>query len=230
MSKVTKRELLEEIWKSKLSYCQVHEAEYINPSAIIDHTFDGKPRLTVLPVFAKLDEIATPNVTVRHDTDKHIPLSKSQGKGKHGHLEGQINFVPFILYRSHLDPKGKLAFREVARSHHRNGIFTPSPPRSGITNKLAAMLMTMVEGYSRKGNWRGYSWIEDMGSEALVNLTMNVLKFDESKSDNPHAYITRCIETTFLRELKKQKRQGEIRDQMLMDSGMKPSFGAQTHK
>lgn len=214
MAKVYKRDLLAEIWKSKLSYCQIHDKEFITPDLIV----------------SDLSEVTESGVTVRHDTDKHIPLATATGKGKHGHLEGQIGFVPFIIYRTSLDAKGKLAFKEVARSHHRNGIFNPSPPRSGMTPKLAQLLMTMVESYSRKGNWRGYSWIDDMRSEALVNLTMNVLKFDESKSDNPHAYITRCIETTFLRELRKHKRQGEIRDTLLMEEGLKPSFGAQANK
>lgn len=214
MAKVTKRELLEEIWKSKLSYCQVHDRQHTIPDVIV----------------GDLGEVTEPGLTIRHDTDAHIPLASALGKGKHGHLEGQIGFVPFILYRSSLDASGKLTFKEVARSHHRHGIFDPAPPRSGITPKLAMMLMTMVASYSRKGNWRGYSWIDDMGSEALVNLTMNVLKFDESKSDNPHAYITRCVETTFLRELRKHKRQGEIRDVMLSDAGMKPSFSAQANK
>lgn len=214
MAKVYKRDLLAEIWKSKLSYCQIHDKDFITPDQIV----------------SDLSEVTDHGITVRHDTDKHIPLATATGKGKHGHLEGQIGFVPFILYRTSLDAKGKLAFKEVARSHHRNGIFNPSPPRSGMTPKLAQLLMTMVESYSRKGNWRGYSWIDDMRSEALVNLTMNVLKFDESKSDNPHAYITRCIETTFLRELRKHKRQGEIRDTLLMEEGLKPSHAAQANK
>ena len=214
MAKVYKRDLLAEIWKSKLSYCQIHDRAFTIPDVIV----------------SDLKEVTEPDLTIRLDTDQHIPLATAQGKGKHGHLEGQIGFVPFILYRTSLDASGKLAFKEVARSHHRHGIFNPAPPRSGMTPKLAQLLMIMVESYSRKGNWRGYSWIDDMRSEALVNLTMNVLKFDESKSDNPHAYITRCIETTFLRELRKHKRQGEIRDTLLMEEGLKPSFGAQANK
>lgn len=212
MSKVQKRDLLAEIWKSKLSYCQIHNRDFIIPDVIV----------------SDLREVTEPDLTIRLDTDTHIPKATTAAKGKHGHLKGQIGFAPFILYRSGLDSKGKLTFKEVARSHHRNGLFEPG--RGRITPALARMMLTMVESYARKANFRGYSYIDEMQSEALLTLSMNILKFDESKSDNPHAYITQIIHTTFLRELKRQKRHADIRDRLLIDEGMKPSFSAQANK
>lgn len=187
---VTKRALLEEIWKSKLSYCEILDPAHVHPDVTV----------------TDLSEVTTPGLTIRLD----------------GAPNGNGVFDPFDLYRSHLDDAGKIAFRLTARSHQRT-------PKQAVTNKLGALLLEMTESYGRKGNWRGYSYVEEMKSEALVNLCRNVLKYNESKSDNPHAYITRCMQTSFIRELRQQKKQASIRDVMLMDAGMSPSHGADDH-
>src|SRR5690606_15422851 len=156
-TKVHKRNLLAEIWKSKLSYCQIHNRDFTTPDVIV----------------SDLSEVTEPDLTIRLDTDRHIPLTDETTKGKHGHLAGQIGFVPFLLYRPGLDSKGKPTSPEVARTHHRNGLFAPNKGR--ITPALARMLLTMVESYARKANFRGYSYIDEMQSEALLTLSMNVL-------------------------------------------------------
>ena len=201
--KVTKAALLEEIWNSKLSHSQVIDKAFTKPDVIV----------------VDLSEVTLPNLTVRLDSDAHVARAAIAGKGKQGHLEG-ASFDPFILYRSYLDDDGKLAFRETVRSHERI-------PKTAITNKLGILLLAMAESYARRGNWRGYSYAEEFVSEGLFNLTKNVLKFHEGKSDNPHAYITRCLQTSFFRELKSQKKQSSIKDEVLIMHGRSPSLSAQ---
>lgn len=212
MTFVRQKDLLAEIWKSKLSYCHITDADFIIPDIIV----------------SDLSDVSDADTTVRHDTHDHIPLAALDEirKGKFGHLEGDIRFSPFILYRCEQGPDG-LAFRETARSHWFNGEFNPAPPRGMLTHRLAEMLMIMVTSYARKGSWRNYSYVDEMSLEALLNLCGHVLKFDEAKTSNTHAYITRMIQTTFIRVLRKQKKEAAIRDQLLMINGMPPSIGAQ---
>ncbi|MFZ4165299.1 sigma factor [Brevundimonas sp. NPDC058933] len=202
--KVRKSDLLQEIWKSKLSYCLIIEPAFVDPDVSV----------------SDLSEVTIPNLTVRLDTDSHLPRAAVAGKGNLGHLEGEVSFDPFILYRSYRDDAGKLAFRETARSHQRAGSLTPT---------LARLITAMAHSYARRGNWRNYTYVDDMVQEALLNLVLNVLKFNENKSDNPHAYITRCLQTSFIRELNNQKKQGKIKDILLIAAGQTPSYGADDH-
>lgn len=200
--KVTKRELKREIWASKLTYCQIIEPAYTTPDICV----------------ADLKEVTAPGLTIRVNTDEHLKRADVQGKGNHGHLDGEISFDPFILYRSFALPNGKIVFKETVRSHQRKG---------RLTNGMGILMMAMAESYARRGNWRGYTYVDEMVSAALVNLTLNVLKFNETKSDNPHAYITRCLQTSFIRELGIQKKQGEIKDSVAVMNGLTPSYSAQ---
>jgi DNA-directed RNA polymerase specialized sigma24 family protein len=88
-----------------------------------------------------------------------------------------------------------------------------------MTDKLARMLMLLTDRYSRKANFSGYSFREDMVSAALINLVQNALKFDPEKSHNPFAFYTTAIKNSFLQYMLEEKKQRYIRDQLLFDSG-----------
>jgi hypothetical protein len=63
-----------------------------------------------------------------------------------------------------------------------------------------------------KGNWRNYTYIDEMRSDALLHLSVIGLKFDESKSQNPFAYFTAAVNNSFTRILNLEKRNQNIRD------------------
>ena len=98
-----------------------------------------------------------------------------------------------------------------------------SKAKGFMTDKLAKMLMLLANGIARKSNYSGYSYKDDMKSEALVNLCRNALKFDPAKSSNPFAYYTTAIERSFLQFMAEEKKEHYIRDKMLVDSGKDPS-------
>ena len=50
------------------------------------------------------------------------------------------------------------------------------------------MYIKLVERYSQRSNWRGYTYIDEMRGQALLQLTQIGLQFNEAKSDNPFAY------------------------------------------
>ena len=72
-----------------------------------------------------------------------------------------------------------------------------------------------------------------MRSQAILQLVSIGLQFDESKSDNPFAYLTSCVVNSFVRIINVEKRHQEIRDDILEMNGMNPSYsrtGAGEHE
>lgn len=95
--------------------------------------------------------------------------------------------------------------------------------RGRITDKLARMLMLLTDRYSRKANFNGYSFREDMVSAALINLVQNALKFNPEKSSNPFAFYTTAIKNSFLQYMLDEKKQRFIRDTLLVEAGQDAS-------
>lgn len=93
-----------------------------------------------------------------------------------------------------------------------------------ITDRLGRMLLLLTDRYSRKANFNGYSYREDMVSAAIINLVQNALKFDPEKSQNPFAFYTTAIKNSFLQYMLEEKKQRYIRDQLLCDEGQEASY------
>ena len=137
----------------------------------------------------------------------------------------KVNFPPFHHYR--LDNKGKP--KCVGKSHWvgglSNGHFDCNHGK--ITNSLAMMFMKLCERYGTRANWRGYTYNDEMQSQALMQLSQIGLQFDENKSENPFAYYTAAITNSFTRILNLEKKNQAIRDDLLEQSNMMPSFTRQ---
>ena len=93
-----------------------------------------------------------------------------------------------------------------------------------ITNELARMILLIAERFSCKSNFVGYSFREDMVSFAMVNLMANALKFNPEKSNNPFAFYTTAIRNSFLQYLADEKKHRDIRDSLIVEEGLNPSF------
>lgn len=73
----------------------------------------------------------------------------------------------------------------------------------------------------------GNSYNEDMQAYAMLMLVRTWDSFDPNKSNNPFAFYTQCIKNSFVQYLNQEKRQRNIRDLLLVDQGMNPSYGFQ---
>ena len=171
------------------------------------------------------DDIKTENLVFRVMTDEHIPPEyKKKKKNADGEDEerARMNFPPFKHY---ILKDGQ--FVEVLRSHWKGDQFCTDHGK--ITHRLAFMFMKLVDKYSQRGNWRGYTYIDEMKSQALVQLSQVGLQFDESRSitPNPFAYYTAVITASFTRVLNIEKKNQSIRDDMLQAMGHNPSFTRQ---
>lgn len=137
----------------------------------------------------------------------------------------RLNFPPFEHYR--LDENKQPYI--VGRSHWRGDLETGEFCRDHgtMTRKLATMFMKLCERYATRSNWRGYTYNEEMRGQALLQLSQIGLQFDESKSQNPFAYYTAAITNSFTRILNIEKKNQNIRDDILEINGLNPSWTRQ---
>jgi len=173
-------------------------------------------------------------------TYEHIPLAPGRKKNpkKIPEYHVKLNFIPFKHYTIRDDTKisdkfavfNKLAGNgseiiEVGRSHSSDYKF--SDTHGAMTPTLANMLTLLVTRYSQRSNWRGYSYVDEMRGQSLLQLSQMGLLFNEAKSDNPFAYFTAAISNSFTRILNLEKKQQIIRDDLLESQGKTPSFTRQ---
>lgn len=179
-----------------------------------------------------------PRKTVKKKTAKDIFVFEDDDDSDFSDLEDKatkaevedmvhvkVNFPPFQHYK--LDENN--TWHCVGKSHWiggmENGHF--SKDHGNITNKLARMYMMLCDKYAMKFNWRGYTYNDEMKASAILQLTYVGLRFNEAKSANPFAYYTAAITNSFCRVLNTEKRNQNIRDDILEMNGLNPSFSRQ---
>jgi hypothetical protein len=137
----------------------------------------------------------------------------------------KVNFPPFQHYK--VDTEGTPVC--VGLSHWKGGVEKGkfSKDHGTMTAKLAHMFIKLCERYATRSNWRGYTYNDEMRSQALLQLSQIGLQFDEFKSQNPFAYYTAAITNSFTRVLNIEKRNQNIRDDILEMNNYSPSYTRQ---
>jgi len=137
----------------------------------------------------------------------------------------KVNFQPYQHFK--LNDEGELVC--VGKSHWKGDVNTGefSKDHGKITNTLAMMYMKLCERYATRANWRGYTYVDEMKSTALLQLSQIGLQFDESVSSNPFAYYTMTLQNSFTRVFNIEKRNQNIRDDILEINNLTPSFTRQ---
>lgn len=240
---VKNKDLLLEIHKSKNSYCYFISSAYSKYDVIVsslekindEKIFEAKINYIKnrRKLYSSPEEVPDSEVVFRVITYSHIPENIKQNKrrGEKNNENIKLNFTPFKHYIIYSKTENGYVFKEVGRSHWKgdfeNGHF--SVDHGKITDNLAIMLLKLVEKYGQKSNWRGYTWIEDMKSQALLHLIENSLKFDEFKSDNPNpfAYLTCIVTNSFRGSLNEEDKISNIKNIKMMELGYDPSYNYQ---
>lgn len=242
---LTNKDLLEEIHQSKLSYCSYLDRSHCRYDFIVSDvsqiTIDRinearRKRLAEATSNKKgvakpdnppssIDNIPIESIVVRVMTYDHIPINPEKiDKAKSladRHIK--VNFPPFQHFILK-DGKAECVLKSHWKDGLENGYFCKDHGR--MTNALAMMFMKLVDRYGHRGNWRGYTYIEEMKSQALLQLSQVGLQFDESRSEtpNPFAYYTQTITNSFMRVLNIEKKNQNIRDDILIMHGASPSY------
>jgi hypothetical protein len=137
----------------------------------------------------------------------------------------KLNFPPFQHYKFNDDEELVCIGKSHWEGGMENGCF--SKDHGKATNKLALMWMKLCDRYATRGNVRGYTYNDEMRGQAILQLAQIGLQFDESKSQNPFAYYTAAVTNSFVRVINIEKRNQNIRDDILEMNDMNPSFTRQ---
>lgn len=198
---------------------------------------------------APIESISPTDVVIRVMTWEHVPVNDQATKRAQAEITDddeniyieydenepkvspnairyvKCNFPPFQHFR--IDNQGVPYC--VGKSHWRGDLNTGSWSRDHgtMTRTLAMMFMKLCERYATRSNWRGYTYNDEMRSQALLQLSQIGLQFDESKSQNPFAYFTAAITNSFTRVLNIEKRNQNLRDDILEMNGFSPSYTRQ---
>jgi len=160
-------------------------------------------------------------------TFDHIPEEPGRKKNPKTVADTRVklNFPPFQHYKFNSD--GELVC--VGKSHWEGGMENGnfSMKHGQATNKLALMWIKLCERYATRGNVRGYTYNDEMRGQAILQLTQIGLQFDESKSNNPFAYYTAAVTNSFVRIINIEKRNQNIRDDILEMNNLNPSHTRQ---
>ena len=160
-------------------------------------------------------------------TFDHIPEEPGRKKNPKtiADTKTKLNFPPFHHYK--FDDDGEIIC--VGKSHWvggmDNGHFDKTHGKA--TNNLAMMWMKLVDRYATRGNVRGYTYNDEMKGQAILQLSQIGLQFDESKSNNPFAYYTAAVTNSFVRVINLEKRNQNIRDDILEINNLNPSYTRQ---
>ena len=140
----------------------------------------------------------------------------------------KVNFPPFQHWK--YDDTDNLIC--VGKSHWRGGMINGhfSKEHGRITENLGMMFLKLADRYGTRSNWRGYTYNDEMRSQAVLQLSQIGLQFDESKSENPFAYYTAAVTNSFTRVLNIEKKNQSIRDDILQENGLNPSFTRQNEE
>ena len=82
----------------------------------------------------------------------------------------------------------------------------PQPPAY-----VSHALMNIVMGMSKMNNFKNYTYLDEMISDALENVVMALPSFDPEKGTNPFGYFSLVVYYAFLRRIDKEKKQTYIK-------------------
>ena len=69
-------------------------------------------------------------------------------------------------------------------------------------------------GVAQRPNFSGYSYIDEMIGDAILNVLMYLYNYDPYKYNNPFGYITFVIWRAFQRRIKKEHRNAKLKTKL----------------
>lgn len=249
------RDLLSEIHKSKCTYSSFTKTEYaqydiiltdlskinirsiaeakrnrakrIGLNKFMEVRLTGDKKTKLLDVTPDYKSISKNDIIIRIMTFDHIPLTPGRKKTTKNRSDSheKVNFPPFQHWK--FDDEDNLIC--VGKSHWQGGVKTGKfcKEHGRITENLGRMFIKLSERYAQRSNWRGYTYVDEMKGQAILQLSQIGLQFDESKSENPFAYYTAAVTNSFTRILNLEKKNQNIRDDLLEEAGLTPSLTRQ---
>ena len=80
-----------------------------------------------------------------------------------------------------------------------------------MPNDVGNGIMKIIDNFALKGRWRGYTYIDDMKSDAFLTCLKYIHNFNIEKSNNAFAYITQITKFAFRQFIDKENNQTAIK-------------------
>lgn len=194
---------------------------------LYEERIDAGDKVKMADVMINWKKIKKHEVIFRITSFDHIPLEPGRKKTPKTVADHhtKLNFPPFQHFK--FDEEGNLHC--IGKSHWIGGMENGhySKEHGNYTRKLAEMYVLLCERFGTRGNWRGYTYNDEMKAESLLQLVQVGLQFDESKSQNPFAYYTRVLINAFTKILNNEKKGQDLRDDILEMNNLNPSYTRQ---
>ena len=110
-------------------------------------------------------------------------------------------------------------YRKKCRDAENSGRKKPKLP-----DYIGECIWLIANRLSTDRKFIGYTYREEMIGDAIENCLRYLHNFDPNKSKNPFAYFTAAVTNSFVRIINIEKRNQNIRDDMLEMNGMNPSY------
>ncbi len=247
------KDLLEEIHRSKSSFCSftdpkfnvydlivsdidvilddpetIDEAKKARAKRLGQKAFEAKKlageKVKLAECEVDVNTIPLTDLVFRVMTYDHIPLNPTRKKKPKTEADkhDKVNFPAFQHWK--FDNIGGLVC--VGKSHWKGDLETGEfcKTHGSITNTLAKMYIKLCERYATRGNVRSYTYNDEMKGQAILQLTLIGLQFNEAVSSNPFSYLTTACTNSFVRIINIEKNNQNIRDDLLELHGMNPSY------
>lgn len=91
-------------------------------------------------------------------------------------------------------------------------------PRPRQPNTIGQAILNIVSGVASRGNFRYYTYIEEMCGDAIEDCTKAVLGYDVNHpKQNPFGYFSRCTWYAFITRITKEKKEQQIKLDSMFD-------------
>jgi myo-inositol-1-phosphate synthase len=92
-------------------------------------------------------------------------------------------------------------------------------PMPRISEYIGGCIMALSKGLAKKYQFNGYSFKDEMVSDAIIHCLRYIDSFDPSRGTSPFSYFTQSCYYQFLARIQLEKTQQYIRYSRLLDSG-----------
>ena len=124
-----------------------------------------------------------------------------------------------IKIKPPVDPKNpehyvnNAEFKEalLAYAKERDDALAAGKEKPQVQNYIAACFMKIAKGLGSKHNFRNYSYLDDMISDAVFTCLKNIDCFDASRGTSAFAYFTQCVWFSFLGQIKDEKKKEQTK-------------------
>lgn len=94
-------------------------------------------------------------------------------------------------------------------------------PKPKIPDSIGKVIIDIAKGIASRPNFRGYTYIDEMQADAIVDCVKAVPQFDSTRSENPFGFFSQVVWYAFLGRLSKEKKQQQTK----IDCAFDPATG-----